>query len=462
MSQTNIDHAAVKARCLEVIDRFKHREALREDDIRHWVREVVGVHGDAAVWHAVRASGFGGSDIGVLVRNHQGHRADHQASAHDIVMSKLLRSLPDEDSGHLRRGHENEPRHAQAFYAKYGCARDVEAFAALSAAQGPRVWMRYSPDEVVLMASAHPNPSLGGRKVVRVLADYKAPSKVEDGDEIAFQYSCQLHQGAMICAKAGIHLDGLLLSQFDWAGWRLKDDRVEYSPELARMILAAGDHYWGFVMAGQVPPYVLTPRFEQQDEFVHRFGAKAQRLAQILAVAKVFDDEAKSEAQEIKLALEDVRLAGSRLQMGDLTVTAVAVIDHGKVARALDKLGVTHSERAALRKGGGEVSYDVDGMAEKLRELGVDPVQFRNDKFDAEKVYMFLAQRGMDPESLMSEQVRMKTSQHLKEQALEVLRLTYPIPSGEDASTEEVSEDATRDVRDGQVAERPAPRTAMA
>lgn len=462
MSQTNIDSVAVRARCLEVIDRFKHRDALREDDVRHWVREVVGVHGEAAIWHAVRASGFGGSDIGVLVRNHQGHRADHQASAHDIVMSKLLRSLPDEDSGHLRRGHENEPRHAQAFYAKYGCFRDVEAFEALSAAQGPRAWMRYSPDEVVLMASARPNPSLGGRKVVRVLADYKAPSKVEEGDEIAFQYSCQLHQGAMICAKAGIHLDGLLLSQFDWAGWRLKDDRVDYSPELARMILAAGDHYWGFVMAGQVPPYILTPKFDRQDEFVERFGAQAQRLAQILAVAKVFDDEAKSEAQVIKQALQDVRLAGTRLQMGDLTVTAVGILDHGKVAEALDKLGVTPAERASLRKGGGETSYDAERMVEKLRELGVDPDQFRNDKFDGERVYRFLAQRGMDPESLMSEQVRMKTSAHLKDQAQEVLRLTYPAPQDFSAGTDEASYGATQNVRDGQVAERPAPRTAIA
>lgn len=473
----------IKARCLKIIDGFRHRDAIREDDVREWVSTVVGEHGEAATWHATRAGGFGGSDIGILVRNFEGFRADHQASAHDIVASKLLRSVPTEETCDMRRGHANEPRHAEFYYAKYGARRDQEAFDRLTKATGLRSWMRYSPDDVILQPALAPNQKLGGLKARRLLIDYKAPRRVEEDESIAFQYSCQLHQGAMICAAAGIHLDGLQLSQFDWAGWELKDDYVAYDTDLARMILVAGDHYYDHVRRGEVPSYIMTPELEDSASYVAKYGLKAQSLAQISAMAKAFTKEAEAIAEELKGGLKGVRLAGRRLNMGDLTVSAVALVDHDAVAKLL-----TAEEAKQMRKKSSDVSYDVDAMVAKLRELNVDVKAFRKHKIDGEKAFALLVDKGHDAEQLIVEQIRMGVSNFLTEQAKDLVASTYPRIVSKEVAEEVAANDgavegapvaaveaqplaandatpggeAETNVRDGEFTVRLAPRTVSA
>jgi len=78
------------------------------------------------------------------------------------------------------------------------------------------------------------------------LIDYKAPSQVDTAARIAMQYAAQLHQGAILCAEHGVDLDGMMLSQFDWANWSLKDDYVEWDESLALSLIDAGDFYWGY------------------------------------------------------------------------------------------------------------------------------------------------------------------------------------------------------------------------
>ena len=411
---------AIKTRCIEVIDRFSHRQALREDDIRAWLGEVVPVHGEASVWHATRAGGFGGSDIGVLVRNFCGHRADHMNSAREIVSSKLLKSVPTQETGDLRRGHENEPLHAQKFYTKYASARDDAAFNTLTASQGMRVWMRYSPDDVVLMPDDQPNAALGGLYARRYLIDYKAPRRVDGDDAIAFQYSCQLHQGAMVCAKAGVHLDGLMLSQYDWANWDLKDDEVHYDADLAKLILQAGDFYHNYVMKGELPAYIMTPRLEDESLYVEKFGMLAQRYAHLSALAKAFTDEADVIAKDLRSGLSDLRLAGKKFQMGDVAVTAVVLADHEKINQLLSK-----TEMSQLKKKGATAGYDASGMAQALKALGGDPDQFRVDKVDSDRAYPYLIEKGFDPEQFMQEQIRFSVASHLKEAAKELVSSTF-------------------------------------
>lgn len=490
----SISTEKLKTRCNEIIDLFHHRGALRDDDIRAWVSTVVRSHGDAAIWHATRAGGFGGSDIGVLARNFSGHRADHMNSAHDIIQSKLLKSVPDEDAGDLRRGHENEPLHAEKYYAKYAASRDGAAFDLLSKSQGLRVWMRYSPDDVVLLPANQPNPALGGLHARRLLIDYKAPRVVNPTDAVAFQYACQLHQGAMICSKAGIHLDGLMLSQYNWAEWSLKDDNIPYDPEISKLILQAGDHYYGYAMRGELPPYIFTPKFDREQEFIDAFGQKAQRMAHISAIGKAHVDESDQIGQEIKESLKDLRLAGKKMQLGDLTVTAVNMVDHAKINELLSK-----PEIALLRKKD-KPEYDVTAMALKLLELGGDPELFRIDKIDADKAYPYLIEKGFDPEQFMSEQIRFKVSNFLKDAARQLVLESFPIekdalieevldvsieascdsnkaspnPSKQDEKTPvgnadialifkeiAVVDSTEQDVREALFAERPAQRTAM-
>lgn len=436
------DIRAITAQCRAIIDKHRQRDLIREDDLNAWLGNVVPRMGQAAIWHAIRAGGFGGSEIGVLVKNHLGVRGDHGQSAHDIIEGKLLRRVPDEETAVLQRGHDNEPRHAEFFWKKYRCKRDQDAFKKLSEATGLRVWMRYSPDEVVLVPSTEPNPALGGLRAERWLADYKAPSEVDESDKVSFQYVCQLHQGAMICAQHGIHLDNLVLSQFDWKGWGLKDDQIPYDPQLAQQILVAGDHYWEHVMRADVPRYVTRARFADERDLQEKFGAMGQRLAQMLALQKTLEVETKAMADEIKESLADQRMAGTRLSLGDLKLSSSVTVDNDKVAELIPKEGFEDIYKR-LRKKGASATYDADAMAAKLRELGVDIKPFAEKKFDPDKAFEWLQDAGLDPEAFMKESLRMTPTDELKVQAQDIVREVFPpLPKAADDSHSQSAKDA--------------------
>lgn len=447
---------AIELQCRQIIDGHAHRPILRDSDIRYWVREVVKMHGEMAVWHAARAGGFGGSEIGVLVRNHQGQRADHQSSAREIVLGKLLRILPDQDNGHLRRGNGNEDRHGQWFREKYAAVRDEEAFNKLKTSAGPRPWMRYSPDEVVLIPAEGPNPSLDGRHLVRVLGDYKAPSRVDETtDEISFQYACQLHQGAIICAYNGIHLDMLMLSQFDWAGWRLKDDVIPYDPELARQIMAAGDAYWDCVMRAEVPPYITRPIFEGEAKLREEWLEKSNRLAQMLALKKALETEIESIQVPMKEDLAKMRMSGTRMTIGELSFNTVSKVDHEKVEEEVAKVAEQSYETTvkALLKKGASPSYDADAMARTLKSMGVPLKQFAKHKYDDAKVYEFAKAHGLDPDAFATEEIRMSPSDALRSEAEKFIRATYGVSAQEQEQEQEQEQAEENVTAEGAVAD---------
>lgn len=423
-SGNSADRQAIAARCRQIIDSHQHREVLKEADIRGWIADVVGRFGDMAIWHAVRAGGFGGSEIGVLVKNHAGVRGDHMQSAHDIIEGKLLRRVPDEETSVLARGHDNESRHAEFFWKKYGCQRDQAAFSALSNAQGKHPWMRYSPDEVVLLPASQPNPALGGQKLQRWLADYKAPTTVDQSEKVSFQYVCQLHQGAILCAEQGIHLDNLVLSQFDWANWGLKDDQIVYDPELSQQIVVAGDHYWDMVLRAEVPRYVVRPRFDGEQALREAFGEKAQRLAQMLATQKALAEQTDALKAELREALKDQRMAGTRLALGELNISAAVSVDDDKVAEVVPEENF-EATYASLRKKGSAATYDSKAMAAKLRELGIALKPFAQLDFDGDKAFGWLLDNGYDPEKFMTESLRMAPAEQLVEQARDLIKHTF-------------------------------------
>jgi hypothetical protein len=458
------DRSEIERHCVGIIDRHPHRQAILEADLRLWVREVVAAHGEAATWHALRAGGFGGSEIGVLVRNHSGVRADHQASAHDIIEGKLLRRMPLEETGPMRRGHDNEPRHAQWFWSKYGAQRDQESFDRLSGGTGLRAWMRYSPDELALIPIEQPNPAMGGDRRARWLVDYKAPSVVDDSEEVKFQYACQLHQGALICAKLGIHLDGLMLSQFDWANWELKDDHVAYDPQLARMILQAGDHYWDFVLRGHVPDYVVRPRFEGEADLRKSWEECANQVARLKAMHKAIEELLEPQEEALRAHLETFRMAGTRCTVGDLSISAIAKVD---VEAVRDALPDDQGEQilAALAKKGSSVSYDAKAMETQLRSMGLPMKQFAKTQLDESKVYDWAHNAKLDPDAFIKETIRFSPNEDLKQRARDSVRQAFvPVVETPKAAAQSANDDhGPQDDRDGpDTTGRSAPRSVSA
>lgn len=423
----------ITSKVWSIVNALAHRSAIVESDARAWVQEVVGMHGEAAIWHAIRLNGFGGSEIGVLVRNHAGLRADHQASAHDIVAGKLMRKTPSESSGHLQRGHENEESHAKRFYAKYGATRDVEAYNALKDSQGKHPWMRYSPDDVVRMpvelrmtpegvyypSQAEAND---GR---RWLIDYKAPSKVEQGEEVAFQYGCQLTQGAILCAENGIQIDGMMLSQFDWANWVLKDDVVAWDEQIGHMVLDAGDHYWQFVTQGKVPDYIRTPEMTGMDEYTREHLTAAQMYASLSALSTAAKDQADKLREILLKPVNKMRLNGQKISFGEvnaaptLTLQAKQMLDRDAVKK--------YFSQEQLDACSGAKKLNPDLMEAYLRSANVDLKPFRVADLDATKVYALAAQIGLDADVLVAEQLTLAPSKSIKADMQEYIASNFPL-----------------------------------
>lgn len=421
-----------------LVDALPQREAIAESDASAWVSEVVALHGEAAIWHAIRLNGFGGSEIGVLVRNRAGVRADHQASAHDIVAGKLMRKAPTETSGQMTRGHENEEPHSRRFYAKYNAFRDVDAYERLKAAQGKCPWMRYSPDDVVQMpvrlerdVAGSFYPSSRATQNHRWLIDYKAPSQIDESDEVAFQYACQLTQGAILCAEAGIELDGMMLSQFDWANWALKDDAVLWDQSLGEMVLDAGNFYWNdFVLRGAVPKYIRKQEAEGLDSYKDAYLIAAEMHANLSALA----DAAKKRADEIRplilAPLHNKRLVTEKISFGavgapSMKMAAKQMMDRG----AIEKLFTPEQRLACAAKG--KHVYDTDKLVEHMRALNVDLKQFRKPDLDPSKVYAMAEQLGLDADDLVKEQITMSASEPIKNTMKDYVNEHFPLSAAQ-------------------------------
>lgn len=399
--------AEITARVWSIIDALPQRAAIESADARAWVDDVVGRYGDLAAWHATRAGGFGGSQIGALVRNFSGQRADHEQSAHDIVAGALLRKTPDEPNGHMRRGIAMEDQHRRWFYEKYGAVRDERGFKLLSKGVGSRAWMRYSPDDLVLMAAP------GQTQIQRYLIDFKAPSNVDAAEAVAFQYACQLHMGSRVCEHNGISVDAMLLSQFDWAGWQLKDDLVDQIEGLNELIESAGDHYWAYVLRGEVPPYVRKERIGDEADLQKQLNEPALRLARLKAIVTALEKRVKLVEQEVKPVVEKLHFGTSKLQLSGIAYSAVAVLDEEQIRASLpEEVILSLPLKASSTK-----QYDGTKMAAAMREAGLDTKPFLlPGNFDPQAVYDALVLHDVDADSLYTEQIRSKVDTKLAEQ----------------------------------------------
>ncbi|TAL65752.1 MAG: hypothetical protein EPN79_11270 [Burkholderiaceae bacterium] len=417
------DKASITQNVWTLVDALPQRDLIKASDARAWVAQVVELHGVQAIWHAVRLNGFGGSEIGVLVRNMHGVRADHMASAHDIVLGKLMRKIPDETNEHMTRGHENEALHAAKFYKKYGAFRDEAAFLKLTQAQGTLPWMRYSPDEVAQIPSkllASTRGASGKRPTSRWLIDYKAPSCVEEGEEIHFQYGCQLAQGSILCEEQGVELHGLMLSQYDWAHWRLKDDVIVVSDDLKQMVRDAGNWAWGCVMRAEVPRYISTPVLADSAGFVEKNSELAVRMAHVLALSSAADERAMELRKMLLENLGGTKLDGHKIVLpGAGALTAFLKIDMEKLQADL-----TAEQLASVLKKDG---YDEKRMAAHLKSLGVDLKQFKVDKVDPDKLAEQAESFGIDLDRYMVEQHVFKVEKPLKEEMQLFVNTHYPL-----------------------------------
>lgn len=394
------------------VDALPQRDLIEHHDARFWTEEVVERYGDLALWHATRAGGFGGSQIGALVRNYMGLRADH-SSAHDIVEGTLLRRLPDEPNGPMRRGVFMEPHHREMFYAKWGARRDEAGFNLLSQSTGSRRWARYSPDELCFMSGAV--LGLPAVQPVRILGDFKAPTEAHG---VNFEYQCQLAMGNAICSHVGVKVDALMLSQLDWANWELRDEWVDSSQELEDLIFTAGDHYWDeFVMKGMVPPYVHKPRLDPASDVVQALTQPLTMLARMKSLGAYVTKRVEELEAQVKPKLKELRFGDSKLVIGGMSYSASHEVDAQQAAKVLP---VEVMQRLPLKKRSTK-RYDEDKLLAAVKELAPDAdlKQFlQPDNLDPEAVRAALEEAGADPDAIVTEKLTGRVDRGVTEQTM--------------------------------------------
>ncbi|QYY33725.1 hypothetical protein K2O51_31270 (plasmid) [Cupriavidus pinatubonensis] len=399
------------------LDRLPQRDAIELSDANAWIDYVIANMPHEASWHMARAGGIGGSEIGGLVRNYLGHRADFMFSAHDWAMEKLLKRPPTPTTPAMLRGKEYENTHRGRFYEQLGTDRDAVAYKKLSNAKGTRPWMRYSPDDLVVLPRQAMQTAAGEVMVQgRYLTDYKAPTSVDDSESVSFQYTAQLHQGAILCAEQDIQINGAILSQFDWANWRLRNDFVPIRPELCDLIREAGDHYWGCVLRGEVPAYIRTARMQIEDAQREAWAPHAARIARQLALSKALESAAEAERKRLLggLELNARRFGGERLVFpGDLAVTASASVSIEKARELLGEAVMA----TCTKKSSGKPKYDTEKMLAFLTEQGIGLDQFIVPSYDSSKIYQALAEHGHDADAVETETIKFAADKNLKAQA---------------------------------------------
>jgi len=411
MQSTKFDVKQLREAVRQKVDALPQRELIAEHDARFWTEEVVDRYQDLALWHATRAGGFGGSQIGALVRNDLGVRADF-GSAHDIVEGALLRRLPDEPNGHMRRGVWMEPHHREMFYARWGARRDEAAFKLLSSSTGVASWMRYSPDELCWM----PGAVLGRpQAAVRILADFKAPSAAH---AVNFEYQCQLAMGNIICREKGLQVDGLMLSQFDWANWDMRDEWIDSSEELEKRITAAGNRYWNeFVMRGVVPPYVLKPRLDPSGEIVQQVLAPLTQLSRLKALATYVGKKIEELEAQVKPKLAELRFGSAKLAVGGISYSASQEIDMEQVR---EKLPLEVLTGLPLQKSSTK-RWDEDKLVARIRAIapGTDLKDcLKPNNLEAEAVRTALLEHGADPDAIVTEKLISRVDKGVAEQTV--------------------------------------------
>lgn len=341
---------AIRARVMRIITGLPQYEIIK-GRVPAWVDAVIRTDPLRAEWHAIRLGGFGGSEIGTLCANYLGEYTAF-SSAKEIVSGKLLFAVPTPPSAKMRRGIVMEPIHRNEFHAKYGCSVDEKSIEVLSTSPGPLSWMRYSPDDLVIMPSGE-----------RVLCDYKAPDEPHNG-EIFTSYAALLAMGRLVAEHNGITIGRTVLSEFSWEKWDTVEHEVERDADLDSLIVEAGESYWAHVLNGEVPRFVMRNRtkafagvdFSEIADIARRFEA-----AKLLAAASA--EVAESLKKRIGDSMVERGIGAGTTTIGRVTAAIKERLDVEKAAVALGRdTGAAYAHR-----------YDSDLLVSMVRELGGDP-----------------------------------------------------------------------------------------
>lgn len=369
---------------------------------RGWLEAVAKREPERLRWHALRARGIGGSEMGAVLDAMEGRY--HPFTPGDLVArQKLLLSPPDEPSDDTRRGVFMEGPLRDMFrpqmLRQYGArpADDVlERIAEIEVGpQRRNPWQVGNPDDAFWM----PDGSL-------VMADYKAPRPDVLAGYAVFgkpqDYVVQLHHYSMLAQEIGFDPKKLILVSLDYNKWQPAPHEIAFDPTLCARITAAGNRFWSeYVLKGLVPTPVEAPVGVAGD-IPEPVLAQIRKIGRMQGIANAAYKKARDAASTLSAVLgREVFLGKPAIAIDHLDVIVKSEVDEPRLATRLQVWGETldqyrqpkapnvgRMEARLVQLGEKLVDYydagDIDAarVSERLRKGRENPAQYIRETVD--------------------------------------------------------------------------------
>jgi hypothetical protein len=358
-------HRAQREEVLRVLSELPQARVIVPSDAAKWIDRVFEVEPSRARWHALRARGIGGSEMGAVVSAMRGEFHPF-TSGEKIARQKLLMEAPEPPSGDTERGVFTEDINREKTRAlmaeRYGArpADDLlEAIAEIeTGGDRPNPWQVGNPDDMFYM----PNGEL-------MVLDYKCPKpgKIKEYEHfgISSDYVVQLHHYSMLAREKGADPRRLMLASFDCGTWAPVLHEIPFSEALIEEIGRAGNRFWNdFILAGKVPASVEKP-VVSGEALPEDIVETVRRASMVMSVASAAYKESRDLQELLSSRIGDgLYLDAPSMSIGHADVIAQPKVDEAKVKRLFELWGEDLEQYRMM------ADPDIDKMTKRLIQIG--------------------------------------------------------------------------------------------
>ncbi|KKN80576.1 hypothetical protein LCGC14_0327950 [marine sediment metagenome] len=418
----------IRNNIMKLIEHLPQKAVITPEDAKRWVDGVMRFETERAEWHVDRLSGFGGSDIGAVIRGVSGSRESGFSTLERVVEQKLMKRLPLRQDHNMQRGTVLEELAALALMYRHGAVRDTAAMAkvASGSTRPGYEWLIGNQDDIVFINNK------------RLIVDYKVPSTFSE--DIDFDYVAQLHHYGLMARMAGVKLDGYLLAKMELApelakslvakfptmseadkhqlaktiattdvpGMRIVALGVEHRRSMDLDILDIGGYAWEeYVLKGVVPSMKPTELAVLSQEQILNLANLQQQFAMAKSGISHLDTIASQAVSKMGELLAPVDLASQKLPVN---IVNISKKNYDKVQLVNEAIARGANESELLPD---SPAYLVTALVEEIKRLQGDPVadHLFDRSPDSGKAKTFLESiEGYDVESLRQEGINVLLS----------------------------------------------------
>jgi hypothetical protein len=389
---------------MRVIGELPQSAHIDPDAARRWVEAVYQLEPERARWHALRARGIGGSEMGAVLcamteKYHPFTPGDK------VARQKLLIDPPEEPTGDTRRGTFLEDplrdMYRPIMLKQYGARPADDVLDAIRE-------IDVSPDRLNPWQVGNPDDAFWLPTGELIMADYKAPRPdVLEGYKTfgkPFDYIVQLHHYTMLAIEKGFTPAKLILVSLDINKWAPAPQEISFDRDLCRQIEQAGTRFWNeFIMKGVIPEPVSRP-VEEARNIPPEVMDQIRRAGRAMALGNTGYRISRRIGEMITaVSGSHFSLDAPVVKVDHLELISTPVVDENKLESQLKLWGEKLDD---YRIAG---ALDPVLMEKRLVEMGEDLDQFRAPgEIDAHKVKERLRKARIDPLRFVRENIVVK------------------------------------------------------